>query len=112
MENKAVKLKIRKGDNVMVIAGNSKGKTGQVIAVDTENQKVLVEGLNMVTRHTKPSAKSPNGGLVKKEAYLHVCKVMVVDPKTSKPTRVGRKLDEKGKLVRFAKKSGEELSNV
>lgn len=112
MESTATKLKIRRGDSVIVIAGNSKGKTGSVISVDTEKKRVLVEGVNMVTRHTKPNAQNPNGGMVKKEAYIDVCKVMLVDPKTGKPTRVGRKEDSKGKLVRYSKKSGEVISNV
>lgn len=107
--NAQPKLKIRRGDLVQVTAGDSKGKQGKVIEVITKNSRVLVEGANMVSKHTKPSAASPNGGIVKKEAPLHISNLMLVDSKTGKPTRVGRKQNAEGKLVRFAKKSGEEI---
>jgi len=101
------KFKIKKGDTVQVITGNSRGKTGTVLEMIVEKDKVLVEGINMVSRHTKPSAKTPNGGILKKEMPVHISNLMLVDGASGKTTRVGRKSDEKGKLVRFSKKSGE-----
>jgi len=101
------KLHIRKGDTVMIITGDSRGQQGKVLKVDTEKQKAIVEGVNLVSKHTKPNAKSPQGGIVKKEAPVHISNLKVVDP-SGKPTRTGRKLDGKSdKLVRFSKKSGE-----
>jgi large subunit ribosomal protein L24 len=101
------KLNIRKGDTVMVIAGDSRGQQGKVLRIDTETNKAIVEGVNMVSKHTKPNAKSPQGGIVKKEAPVHLSNLMVVD-NSGKPTRIGRKLDAKTeKLVRYSKKSGE-----
>ncbi len=104
--NTQPKLKIKKGDTVKVIAGDSKGKEGKVLSVDVAKSRVLVEGLNMVSKHTKPNAKNTEGGIVKMEAPMHISNVMLVDPKSGKATRVGRKLVE-DKLVRVAKKSGE-----
>ena len=106
---KTIKIKIKKGDIVMVITGNYKGKSGRVLEVDYDNNKVLVEGINLIKRHTKPNAKNSKGGIIKKEAPLQVSNVMVMDPKSSKPTRVGRRLNDNGKLVRFSKLSGEEI---
>ena len=103
------KLKIKKGDQVMVITGESKGQKGRVLEINRENERVLVEGINMVSKHTKPNAKSPQGGILKKEAPVHISNLMVIDPASGKPTRVGRKLSEKEKLVRYSKKSGEEI---
>ena len=103
------KLHIRKGDTVMVLAGNSKGQTGKVLQVLVKEQKAIVEGLNMVSKSQKPSAKYPQGGIIKKEAPIQISNLNVVDPKTGKATRVGRKLNAEGKLVRYAKKSGEEI---
>ena len=105
------KLHIRRGDKVVVIAGDEKGKTGTIVSVDLNNDKAIIEGLNMVTRHNKPTASNPNGGIVKKEAPIHVSNIALVDPKTGKPTKVGRKEDKNGKLVRYAKKSGEGVKN-
>lgn len=106
-----VKLKIKKGDTVIVIAGASKSdKPKKVKSVDPTSMRVIVEETNMVSRHTKPSAQNPDGGIIKKEAPIHISNLMLADPKTGKPTRVGRKLDDKGKLVRYAKNSGEILS--
>ena len=102
------KLHIKKGDIVYVNTGVDKGKTGRVLRVFVEKQRAIVEGLNMVSKHTKPNAKSPQGGIEKKEAAIHISTLNVVDPKTGKPTRVGRK-EVDGKLVRYAKKSGEEI---
>ncbi|WP_448819779.1 50S ribosomal protein L24 [Arcticibacter sp.] len=103
------KLKIRKGDLVQVIAGDSKGKQGKIVEVLLKANRVVVEGANIVSRHTKPNAANPNGGIIKKEAAIHVSNVMLVDPKTGKPTRVGKQKNAEGKLVRIAKKSGEEV---
>jgi large subunit ribosomal protein L24 len=101
------KLNIRKGDTVMVIAGDSKGQQGKVLKVQVEKEKAIVEGINLVHKHTKPNAKSPKGGILKKEAAVHISNLKVVDP-SGKPTRVGRKMDEKrNKSVRYSKKSGE-----
>jgi large subunit ribosomal protein L24 len=103
------KIKLKKGDTVMVISGNYKGKTGRVLSVDAESERLLVEGVNMVKKHTKPNAKDNKGGIVKKESSLNISNLMLIDPKLNKPTRVGRKLNAKGKLVRYSKKSGEEI---
>ena len=92
-----------------VNAGNYKGQTGKVLSVLVEKQRAVVEGVNMVSKSTKPSAKHPQGGIIKQEAPIHISNLNVVDPKTGKPTRIGRKLGANGKLVRYAKKSGEEI---
>jgi len=99
------KLKIKKGDTVKVITGTDKGKEGKVIEVITKTSRVLVEGVNMVSKHTKPNAAHPQGGIVKQEAAIHISNLMLVDAKGS-ATRVGRK-EVKGKLERYSKKSGE-----
>jgi large subunit ribosomal protein L24 len=103
------KLHIKKGDKVFVNTGEDKGKTGRVLQVLVKDNRAIVEGINMVSKHTKPSAKNPQGGVEKKEAPVHISNLNVVDPKSGKPTRIGRKLDNKGKLVRYAKISGEEI---
>lgn len=101
------KLNIKKGDNVMVIAGNSKGQSGRVLVVDKAKGRAIVEGVNLISKHTKPNADNPKGGIVKQEAGVNVSNLMVIDS-TGKPTRIGRKKDEKsGKTVRVSKKSGE-----
>ncbi len=100
------KLYIKKGDMVKVIAGDSKGQEGKVLKVLVEDFKAIVEGINMVSKSTKPNAKNTKGGIVKKEAPIHISNLMVKD-NTGQPARVGRKLDSKGKLVRYSKKSGE-----
>ncbi len=101
------KLHVKKGDNVMVIAGNNKGQSGRVLAVDKDKQRAIVEGVNMISKHTRPNADNPKGGIVKQEAPVHISNLMVMD-KSGKPTRIGRKKDEKtGKSVRISKKSGE-----
>jgi large subunit ribosomal protein L24 len=105
------KLHIRRGDKVVVISGDEKGKTGTVVSVDLNNDKAIIEGLNMVTRHNKPTASNPNGGIVKKEAPIHVSNIALADPKTGKAVKVGRKEDKNGKLVRYIKKSGEVVKN-
>ncbi|MEY4110993.1 MAG: hypothetical protein RLZZ46_1348 [Bacteroidota bacterium] len=101
-----MKLHIRKGDTVKVIAGDSKGQQGKVTEILTESGRALVEGINMVSRHTKPSAKSPQGGIEKKEAPIHISNLMVVSG--GKASKIGRKLDPKtSKTVRYSKKTGE-----
>jgi large subunit ribosomal protein L24 len=106
---KKVKLKIRKGDLVKVIAGDSKGSQGKIVEVLVDKNRAIVEGANMVSKHTKPNAANPNGGIVKQEAAIHISNLMLVDPKSGNPTRVGRQKNDAGKLVRIAKKSGEEI---
>ncbi len=100
------KLKIKKGDIVKVIAGESKGKQGRVLEVFPETNRASVENVNIVSKHTRPNAQNTQGGIVKKEAPVNVSNLMLIDPKLGKATRVGRKTEE-GKLVRYAKKSGE-----
>jgi large subunit ribosomal protein L24 len=101
------KLNIKKGDTVMVIAGDSRGQQGRVLFVDREKEKAVVEGVNMVSKHSRPTNKSPKGGIIQKEAPIHISNLKLIDG-SGKPTRVGRKLDEKtNKLVRYSKKSGE-----
>ena len=102
------KLHIKKGDTVYVNAGEDKGKTGRVLKVLVKDNKAIVEGVNMVSKHTKPNAKAPQGGIVKKEAPIHLSNLNVLDPKTKTATRIGRRMNEEGKLVRYSKKSGEE----
>ena len=104
------KLHIKKNDTVVVLAGEDKGKTGKVLKVLVEKNRALVEGVNMVSKSTKPSAKNPQGGIVKQEAAIHISNLNLVDPKTGKPTRVGRRESSDGRtFVRYAKKSGEEI---
>ena len=94
---------------VFVNAGNDKGKTGKVLAVNIEKSRAIVEGINMVSKHTKPNSKNPQGGIVKQEAGIHISNLQVVDPVKGGATKIGRRLGENGKLVRYAKKSGEEI---
>jgi len=101
------KFHIKKGDTVMVIAGESKGQSGRIIRVIPKANRAVVEGVNMVFKHQKPSATNPQGGRLQMEAPLHISNLKLVDPKSGEPTRIGRKKDDSGKLVRFAKKSGE-----
>jgi large subunit ribosomal protein L24 len=105
--NKQPKLHIRKGDTVKVIAGDDKGKTGKVLEVVVDKNRAIVEGINIVTKHEKPSAGKPEGGIKKTEAALHISNLMLIDPASGNPTRIGRKLNEKGKLQRYSKKTGE-----
>jgi len=101
-----MKLKIKKGDKVIVITGKDKGKTGEVTKVLVQENKVIVSGINIAKRHTKPSQESA-GGIISKEMPIHISNVAYVDPKTNKPTRLGIKMDKNGRKVRVAKKSGE-----
>jgi len=100
------KLKIRKGDTVKVIAGESKGVEGKVLEVFRDTNKALVEGVNMITKHQKPSAQNPQGGIVKMEAKIQISNLALLDPKSGEATRVGMRVED-GKKVRFSKKSGE-----
>ena len=101
------KLKIKKGDNVRVISGNSRGESGKVLFVNVEKQKAIVENVNMLSKHTKPNADNPKGGIIKKEGPIHVSNLMIIDG-SGNATRVGRKKDEKlNKSVRYSKKTGE-----
>src|SRR4051794_28246880 len=102
------KLKIKKGDKVVVIAGKDKGKTGEVLKVLPTEARVIVQGVNMMKRHTRPAMGNP-GGIVEKEAALHVSNVAHIDPKDQKPTRIGYRVLDDGKKVRYAKRSGEVL---
>lgn len=101
------KLHIKKGDTVKVLAGDSRGQEGKVLSVNREKMTAVVEGINMISKATRPNAQNPQGGIVKKEGSVHVSNLMIIDPSNGKPTRIGRKRDEAGKLVRYAKKSGE-----
>ena len=104
------KIKIKKGDMVKILAGNSRGQEGKVLDIDTDRYRAFVEGINIVSRHTKPNQASPKGGIIKKEASVHISNLMLIEPGSGKPTRVGRKLDTKsGKLVRVSKKTGETI---
>ncbi|MFZ4862142.1 50S ribosomal protein L24 [Sphingobacterium sp. Mn56C] len=106
---KTHKIKIKKGDLVKVIAGNSKGVQGKVLQVLVEANRAIVEGANFVKKHTKPSAANPQGGIIEKEAAITISNLALLDPKTGQPTRIGRKVNAEGKIVRYAKKSGEEI---
>lgn len=108
--NHRKKLHVKKGDQVLVLTGNDKGQKGRVLMVSPEKERVLVEGINMRTHHEKPSQENPQGGRLKREAMIHVSNVMVIDPTTDEPTRIGRKrLDEDGggRWARYSIKSGE-----
>lgn len=101
------KFHIKKGDIVMVNAGDDKGRTGRVLKVLVKKQRAIVEGLNMVSKHTKPNAQNPQGAILSIEAPIHISNLNVLDPKSGKGTRIGRRRDDSGKLVRYAKQSGE-----
>ena len=103
------KFHIKKGDIVIINSGESKGQQGRVLEVLYSKERAIVEGVNMISKHTKPNAKSPQGGITKKEAPVHISNMNLVDPSTGKATRIGRKLNNKNKLVRYAKNSGEEI---
>ncbi|MFO7656303.1 MAG: 50S ribosomal protein L24 [Bacteroidales bacterium] len=103
------KLHIKKGDTVYVNTGEYKGQKGRVLEVIKKNNKAIVEGINLVSKHTKPNAKAPQGGIIKKEAPVHISNLLLLDPKTGSPTRIGRKLNSENVLVRYSKKSGEEI---
>ena len=103
------KLHIKKGDIVKVNSGEYKGQQGRILEIDRAKSRAIVEGVNMVSKHAKPSADNPQGGIIKKEAPVHISNLNPVDPSSGEPTRIGRKLNDKNKLVRYSKKSGEEI---
>ena len=105
-----MKFHVKKGDLVKVISGNSKGKEGKISLMLPEKQRAIVEGINVVTKHLKPTAQNPNGSIEKKEASIHLSNLMVVDPSNGLPTKIGRKLNKEGKLQRFSKKTNTFLS--
>lgn len=109
--NKIVKLHIKKGDSVKILAGNYRNKTGKVLAVFPKQYRATVEGVNVITKHIKPMAKKPQGKIEKKEAPIHISNLMLIDPATGDATRIGRKRNEQGKLERYGKKSGEIIKN-
>ena len=104
-----MKLHIKKGDTVAVIAGEDRGKQGRVLSIDVAKNRAIVEGCNMVKKSTKPTAKHPQGGIIDMEAPINPSNLNLVDPKSGKPTRVGIRVNDKGEKVRYAKKSGEEI---
>ena len=103
------KLHIKKGDTVYVLAGEDKGRQGRVLEIQAAKNRAIVEGINIVSKSTKPTAKHPQGGIIKMEAPIHISNLALIDPKSGKPTRVGFRVNEKGEKVRYAKKSGEEI---
>ena len=103
------KIYIKKGDTVYVLAGEDKGRQGRVLSVQAAKNRAIVEGINIVSKSTKPSAKHPQGGIVKMEAPINISNLALIDPKSGKPTRIGIRINEKGEKVRYAKKSGEEM---
>ena len=103
------KLHIKKGDTVVVITGESKDQRGRVLEIFRKDQRALVEGVNIISKHTKPDAQNPQGGIVKKEAPVHISNLMLIDPLSGEPTRIGRKYNDNKKLVRYSIKSGEEI---
>jgi large subunit ribosomal protein L24 len=103
------KFHVKRGDTVYVNAGEYKGQQGRVLEIITKDEKAIVEGINMVSKHTKPNAQYPQGGIIKKEAPIHISNLMLVDGSSGKPTRVGRRLGNHDKLVRYSKNSGEEI---
>ncbi len=103
------KLHIKKGDTVFVNSGEYKGQKGRVLEVNRKTDRAIVEGVNMIKKHTKPNSKNPDGGIIEQEAPIHVSNLMVLDPSSGEPVRIGRKVNNNGKLVRYSKKSGEEI---
>ncbi len=103
------KIHIKRGDTVYINSGEYKGQQGRVLEVFRRDNKAIVEGINMVSKHTKPNAQYPQGGIIKKEAPIHISNMMLIDGSSGEPTRVGRRSNDKGKLVRYSKKSGEEI---
>jgi len=103
-----MKIKIRKNDIVVVNSGNSKGVKGKVIKIFPKEYRAMVEGVNMISKHTKPNAANPQGGIIKQESKIHISNLMLIDPKSGESTKIGRKIDKKsGNLVRYSKKTGE-----
>ena len=110
-KNKQQKLHIRRGDMVKVIAGNDKGRTGRILEMLVSKNRAVVEGVNIVTKHVKPSAERPEGGIEKTEGSVHISNLQLIDPASGEAARTGRKLNEKGKLQRYSKKTGEFIKN-
>ena len=104
-----IKVHIKKGDTVKVIAGDDRGKEGRVLSVEASKNRAIVEGVNIITKATKPNAQHPQGGLIKKEAPINISNIALIDPKSGKATRIGFRKDESGKKVRYSKKSGQEI---
>ena len=102
-------MHIKKGDTVYVLSGEDRGKQGRVLSVDATKNRAIVEGVNIVSKSTKPTAKYPQGGIVKMEAPINISNLSLIDPKSGKPTRIGIRVNDKGEKVRYAKKSGEEI---
>ncbi len=102
-------MHIKKGDTVYVLAGEDRGKQGRVLSVDAAKNRAVVEGVHIVSKSTKPTAKYPQGGIVKMEAPVNISNLSLIDPKSGKPTRIGIRVNDKGEKVRYAKKSGEEI---
>jgi len=100
-------MHIKKGDTVLVIAGDSKGQQGKVLDMEIKKERAFVEGVNLISKSTKPNSKNTKGGIVKKEASIHISNLMLIDPSNGTPTRTGRRLNDKNKLVRYSKKSEE-----
>jgi large subunit ribosomal protein L24 len=103
------KLHIRKGDTVIVLSGEYKGYKGRVLEVFPDKERAIVEGVNMMHKHTKPNAAYPNGGVIEKEGSIHISKLMLVEPSTGEPTRTGRRKNDEGKLIRYSKKTNEDI---
>jgi large subunit ribosomal protein L24 len=103
------KLHVKKNDIVFVNSGEDKGKTGRILKVFVKEQRAIVEGVNFISKHTKPSAKYPQGGIIKQEVPIHISNLNPIDPKSGAPTRIGRRKNSEGKTVRYSKKSGEEI---
>lgn len=103
------KFHIKKGDTVKVLSGDNKGKEGKVLEVISDKNRALVEDVNIISKATKPNAKNPQGGIIKKEAPIHISNLMLIDPSTGKPTRIGRMKNSAGKSVRYSKKTKEEI---
>ena len=103
------KVHIRKDDTVYVNTGNDRGKTGRVLQVFPDKNRAVVEGINIITKATKPTAKYPQGGLIKMEAPIHISNLNLIDPKSGKPTRIGTRKNDKGRKIRISKRSGEEI---
>lgn len=103
------KMHIKKGDTVYVLSGEDRGKQGRVLSVDATKNRAIVEGVNIVSKSTKPTAKYPQGGIVKMETPINISNLSLIDPKSGKPTRIGIRVNDKGEKVRYAKKSGEEI---
>ena len=103
------KMHIKKGDTVYVLSGEDRGKQGRVLSVDATKNRAIVEGVNIVSKSTKPTAKYPQGGIVKMEAPINISNLSLIDSKSGKPTRIGIRVNDKGEKVRYAKKSGEEI---